>query len=398
MSKARLVITAVVVEGRSQSEIARAYGVSQPWISRLVARYHDVGEAAFEPRSRRPARSPNATSDEVVETILRLRKTLGEQGLDAGAQTICWHLEHHHDVVVSAATVWRILHRHAQITPEPRKRPRSSYLRFEAAQPNQMWQTDFTHYRLTAGIDAEILNFLDDHSRYLLACTAFTRVTGPAVVATVRTAIEAHGPPASVLSDNGMVFTTRFAGGRTGRNARNGFETELARHRIVQKHSAPNHPQTCGKVERLHQTLKKWLRAQPDQPATVDELQRLLDHFTTYYNHQRPHRGIGRRTPRDGLPNPAQGHPRRRPEPRRSTDQTRPRRHRRISHRPPPRPAAPHRHRTRPRRHRHPARSHRPRDPHHRRRHRRAPARTGPRPHPRLPTPAPTRKAKRPNP
>ncbi|WP_243653225.1 hypothetical protein [Pseudonocardia endophytica] len=73
--------------------------------------------------------------------MLELRKTLAEQGLDAGAQTICWHLHQHDQIVVSAATVWRILRRHTQITPQPRKRPRSSYLRFEAAMPNQMWQT-----------------------------------------------------------------------------------------------------------------------------------------------------------------------------------------------------------------------------------------------------------------
>lgn len=297
MSKARLVITAVVVEGRSQSEVARSYGVSQSWISRLVARYRAEGDAAFEPRSRRPQRSPTATGDHVVELIVGLRKTLDEQGLDAGAQTICWHLEHHHQIIVSTATVWRILHRHTQITPQPRKRPRSSYLRFEAEMPNQMWQTDFTHYRLATGVDVEILNFLDDHSRFLLACVAFARVTGPAVVATFQAAIAAHGVPASVLSDNGMVFTTRFAGGRRGYNARNGFEAELARHHVIAKHSAPNHPQTCGKVERFHQTLKKWLHAQPDQPCSVGELQALLDRFAERYNYHRPHRALNRTTP-----------------------------------------------------------------------------------------------------
>jgi transposase InsO family protein len=292
-----LVITAVVVEGRSQSEVARTYQVSQSWISRLVARYRAEGDTAFEPRSRRPHRSPSATDERVVDLILQLRKSLTEQGLDAGAQTICWHLERHHHITISATTVWRTLHRRTQIIPEPRKRPRSSYLRFEAAMPNQMWQTDFTHYRLATGIDAEILNFLDDHSRYLLACAAFTRVTGPAVVTTVRAAIDHHGVPASVLSDNGMVFTTRFAGGRSGHNARNGFEAELARHRIIQKHSSPNHPQTCGKVERFHQTLKKWLTAQPHQPRTVIELQMLLDRFADHYNHHRPHRALARTTP-----------------------------------------------------------------------------------------------------
>ena len=141
MSKARLVITAVVLEGRSQSEVARAYGVSQSWISRLVARYRTEGETAFEPRSRRPRSSPSATAPEVVELVLRLRKQLTEQGLDAGPHTLCWHLHQHHQVRVSTATVSRILTRHGQVTPEPKKRPRSSYLRFAAELPNQMWQT-----------------------------------------------------------------------------------------------------------------------------------------------------------------------------------------------------------------------------------------------------------------
>jgi hypothetical protein len=186
-----------------------------------------------------------------------------------------------------------------------------------------MWQTDFTHYRLSGGQDVEILNFLDDHSRYLLACTAYPRVTGPAVVAVFREAIARHGVPASVSSDNGMVFTTRFAGGRDARhgrrsghgNARNGFEAELADHRVVQKNSSPNQPQTCGKIERLHQTLKRWLAAQPDQPATVLELQALLDRFTADYNHRlqppTPAPLPGPAHPRRGLPRPPESHPHR---------------------------------------------------------------------------------------
>src|SRR5207342_3070661 len=222
MSKARLVITAVVVEGRSQSEVARAYGVSQPWVSRLVARHRAEGKTAFEPRSRRPRSSPSATSPEVVDLVLRIRKELVDQGLDAGPHTIGWHLTHHHAVTVSPATIWRICTRAGQVAPEPAKRPRASYTRFEASLPNQMWQTDFTHWHLIdehgRRTEVEILNFLDDHSRYLLACTAHTRVTGPIVVAAFRRAVDQHGVPASVLSDNGMVFTTRFAGGRGGRN------------------------------------------------------------------------------------------------------------------------------------------------------------------------------------
>jgi transposase len=110
MSKAPLVIT-VVTEGRSQAEVARAYGVSQGWVSRLVARCRAGGEAAFGPRSRRPFRSPNAVSDRAIELITGLRKELAGQGLDAGPHTICWHLQHLHGITVSAAAVSRYLSR-----------------------------------------------------------------------------------------------------------------------------------------------------------------------------------------------------------------------------------------------------------------------------------------------
>jgi transposase InsO family protein len=292
MSKARLVITAVVAEGRSQGEVARAYGVSQGWISRLVARYRAEGEAAFEPRSRRPATSPGAIPEDTADLIIGLRKELSGQGLDAGPHTIAWHLAHHHQVTVSAATISRYLSRAGLVTPEPRKRPRSSYIRFQADLPNECWQSDFTHYPLARGAGTEILTWLDDHSRLVLHLTAHARVTGPIVLAGFRAAVAAHGIPASTLTDNGMVFTTRFSGGKGGRN---GLETELRRLGVTQKNGRPNHPQTQGKVERFQQTLKKWLRAQPAQPVTLAQLQQLLDTFADEYNHRRPHRSLPHR-------------------------------------------------------------------------------------------------------
>jgi transposase InsO family protein len=295
VSKARLVITAVVVEGRSQAEVARAYGVSKGWVSKLVARYRAEGEAAFEPRSRRPKSSPTATDAGTVELIVRLRKQLSEQGLDAGPDTIAWHLAQHHQITLSRATISRYLTAHGLVVAEPKKRPRASYIRFQAALPNQMWQADFTHYRLADGTDTEILTWLDDHSRYALHVTVHSRVTGPIVRDTFRQAVAAHGIPASTLTDNGMVFTTRLAGGRRGRDSRNALEHELRRLHVQQKNSTPNHPTTCGKVERFQQTMKTWLRAQPDQPATLDDLQTLIDRFVRTYNHHRPHRSLPHR-------------------------------------------------------------------------------------------------------
>jgi len=293
VSKARLVITAVVVEGRRPAEVAASYGVARSWVYELVARWRTEGEAAFEPRSRRPKRSPTAIAQSTVEVIVELRRQLVAQGLDAGADTIGWHLEHHHQIQVSRATIDRTLRRHGLVTPAPKKRPRSSYVRFAAEQPNELWQADFTHYPLTTSADVEILSWLDDHARHALLVTAHPRVTGPLVVDTFRTAIALHGAPASTLTDNGMVFTTRLAGGRGGRN---GFETELAQLGIIQKNSRPNHPTTCGKVERFQQTMKAWLRAQPHQPATIAQLQALLDVFVDIYNTRRPHRSLPQRS------------------------------------------------------------------------------------------------------
>jgi transposase InsO family protein len=292
MSKARLVITAVIVEKRPVSEVARSYGVARSWIYVLLARYQAEGEAAFEPRSRRPKTSPAAISAGTVELIIRLRKELAGQGLDAGPHTIAWHLARHHQIQVSAATIIRYLTRAGLVAPEPSKRPKSSYIRFAAEQPNECWQSDFTHYPLAGGTGTEILTWLDDHSRYALSVTAWHRVTGPVVLATFRATVRRYGPPASTLTDNGMVFTTRFSGGRGGRN---GLEAELRRLGITQKNGRPNHPQTQGKVERFQQTLKNWLAAQDPQPADLTQLQALLDAFTHIYNHQRPHRSLPHR-------------------------------------------------------------------------------------------------------
>jgi transposase InsO family protein len=201
MSKARLVITAVTVEKRPVSEVARSYGVARSWIYVLLARYQAEGEAAFEPRSRRPKTSPAAIPDGTADLIVRLRKELAGQGLDAGPHTIVWHLRHHHQVTVSAATVSRYLSRGGLVTPEPAKRPKSSYIRFQADLPNECWQSDFTHYPLAGGAGTEILTWLDDHSRLALSVTAHVRVTGPIVLAAFRAAVAARGVPASTLTD-----------------------------------------------------------------------------------------------------------------------------------------------------------------------------------------------------
>jgi transposase InsO family protein len=289
MSKNRVIVEAVLA-GQSHGAVARQYGISTVWVGKLVARWRTGGWDAVEKQSTRPKTNPHETDPATISGVIALRHKLTEQGLDAGPHTIAALLQRDGHTPPSVTTIWRILTRAELITPEPRKRPRRSYLRFEADLPNECWQSDFTHWPLADGTDTEILTFLDDHSRYVISLTAHTTVTGAIVLDTFRTAIDNHGIPESTLTDNGLVFTTRSRGGR------NSFERELVILGITQKNGKPNHPQTQGKVERFQQTLKKWLRAQPPAPS-LHELQKQLDHFTSAYNQQRPHRSLDQRTP-----------------------------------------------------------------------------------------------------
>jgi len=291
MSMARVVIMAVVLEGRSKSAVARDYGVSRRWVQTLVARYLAEGETAFAPRSRRPHTSPQRTSQAVEDAIVALRKELAGAGLDAGAETIAWHLRQQAGGAPSVATIWRVLSRRGFVTPQPHKRPRSSWHRFAAELPNELWQADITHWPLADGGDTEILNIVDDHSRLLAGSTARAVFKAGDIVADLHTAMARHGRPERMLTDNGAVFTGLYRG--RGWVA---LERELAALGIALSHCRPYHPQTCGKVERLHQTLKKWL-ARQDPATTVTGLQAQLDAFAAYYNTYRPHRAIGRRTP-----------------------------------------------------------------------------------------------------
>ncbi len=242
--------------------------------------------AAVPPPPHQPQRHPPA----VVDRVLQLRHELLDYGADAGPHTIAAILHRELPDPPGVTTIWRILTRAGTITPEPRKRPRRSWIRFEADLPNECWQADFTHWTLTGGRDTEILLWVDDHSRFLISATAHTPVTGHIVVDTFRAACTRHGTPQSTLTDNGLVFTTRHRGGP------NKFEVELLVLGVTQKNGTPNHPQTQGKVERLNQTLKKWLTARP-RAADVEHLQTQLDEFTAYYNTNRPHRSLNRATP-----------------------------------------------------------------------------------------------------
>jgi transposase InsO family protein len=290
MDLARYVVEAVVLEGRSYREVARAHGVSKSWVGKLLGRFREGGYGAIAPRSRAPRTVPHRTPAELEDEIVALRKELCDLGVDAGAQTIAYHLGLRRGQTPSISTIWRVLRRRGFVVPQPHKRPRSSWVRFEADLPNECWQSDVTHWRLGDGTEVEIVNFIDDHSRLAVASRVLRIATAPTVLQTFREAGTRWGFPAALLTDNGCVYTTWHRGGP------NVMQTELLAMGIDYRHSRPYHPQTCGKVERFHQTMKAFLSKQ-DPAQEIAVLQAQVDRFVAYYNEVRPHRAVGRRPP-----------------------------------------------------------------------------------------------------
>jgi transposase InsO family protein len=286
MDLALYAVNAVLVEGRSVREVAAATGRSKSWVHRHVVLFRAGGAAALAPAKRGPRTAPNQTAPGVEDAIVGLRKHLVELGLDAGASTIAYHLRTQSLTPPARATIHRILVRRGFVTPQPQKRPRSSWQRFEAQLPNECWQSDMTHWQLDDGVHCEIINFIDDYSRAVLASVAVTTATATDVVRVFFDTAATYGLPQSVLSDNGAIYTAAYRGAATG------LEIELAALGITFKHGKPYHPQTQGKIERYHRTLKTYLRRRP--PAVnLAELQTQLDRFVHLYNEERPHQARG---------------------------------------------------------------------------------------------------------
>jgi transposase InsO family protein len=201
--KNQIIVESVVSQGLGVRATATKYGVSPAWVSTLVSRYRKDGPSAFEPRSKRPHGNKLATPPAIEDRIIELRKELLEIGTDAGADTIHTHLEREGLVTPSISTIQRILTRRGFVTPAPKKRPKSSYVRFAADLPNECWQSDMTHWHLEDGTGVEILTFLDDHSRFVLCLRAYPTATMENVRRLFAQSCERHGTPASVLTDNG---------------------------------------------------------------------------------------------------------------------------------------------------------------------------------------------------
>ena len=274
---------AVASEGVNVSALCRTLAMSRPTYYLWRGRYLEHGLAGLEPLSRAPHSSPQRVDPEIEAAIVELRKKLTEDGFDAGPGTIQWHLGRQGlKAIPSQSTIWRVLTRRGFVVPQPKKRPKSSWQRFVASAPNELWQADVIDWAIAAG-PVKIMSFIDDHSRTALRVKALMAATSEATWDTFCEATERWGVPVGQLNDNGLNFSGKL------RSVEVHFERNLRAIGVVAKTSRPYHPQTCGKVERFQQTLKRWLRKQP-LAADLDELQAQLDVFVDYYNHQRPHR------------------------------------------------------------------------------------------------------------
>jgi hypothetical protein len=273
------------------AEFAREHGVSARTVYRHRARVRAEGQ--WRPRSRRPRTSPNATPADLQAWILKLRDDLG---VDNGADHVRDALIDIHArtgpawAVPARSTINRVLSRHDRLQRNPKKRPRSSWRRFSYARPRDCYQQDGTEYELADGSTAVIFDVLDDCTRYLLACRAHRGETARGAIDAIEHAVKDRGAPGLVLTDNGAAFTSRLTQPDKGISAFTRTVLGLGSRPI---HSSPYHPQTCGKVERHHQTLKKWLRSQPPA-ATLEQLQQQLDAYRNYYNNRR-HSALPRR-------------------------------------------------------------------------------------------------------
>ncbi len=285
MSVRRLIVE-VDLDGLNVTKFCREHGISTWLFYQLRKRYAAEGAAGLEARSRAPKNVANRTPEWIEQEIVDLRKELDNDGLDAGAATILFHLQDRLGPGVtppSEATIWRILTRRGFITPEPDKAPKHAYRTFAAERANECWQLDDITWELSDASEVKIITLIDDCTRLCPGLSATETVNGDSAFTAFTAAADRWGWPERFLSDNAKAYkhTLAAAVGALG---------------VDHRHGRSRHPQTQGKVERFHQTLQKWLRAQPPA-ATLEELQTQLDAFCDIYNNQRPHRAIGRRTP-----------------------------------------------------------------------------------------------------
>ncbi len=272
--------------GSNRRELCRRFGISAKTGYKWLARHRREGPSGLKDRSRRPRRSPARTAAGIEQEVIRLRaqsrncwggRKLSRQLLGQGGP----HL--------APSTVTGILRRAGLLNPELAAAA-TPWQRFERSEPNHLWQMDFKgHFALLSNARCHPLTALDDHSRFSLALQACADELGDTVRAALTVVFRRYGLPAAMLMDNGGPW-----GGREHPYTRLGLW--LIRLGIKVIHGRPCHPQTQGKDERFHRTLRFELLRHFNF-TDLDHCQREFDRFRDRYNLLRPHDALGLATP-----------------------------------------------------------------------------------------------------
>lgn len=247
MAELRLeVLLAAERNGESVSEVCRRYGISRQTYYRYRRRF--LGGEELGDRSRRPQRSPGQIDVELEEMICRMRRAHPRWG----ARRIRAELGRVGVAAPAISTIHQVLRRNHLVADQPPRKPKA-LRRFERDISNELWQIDATEVVLVDQTKSYVFDLLDDHSRYLLAAIVAPGPTGEAAWDCFEDAASRYGLPTQVLSDNGLCFTGRLHGMQVD------FERSLSELGVQLINARPYHPQTVGKLERFHRTLKDWL-------------------------------------------------------------------------------------------------------------------------------------------
>jgi transposase InsO family protein len=284
-------VLAVIADGRTVSEVAGEWGVCRQTMHRWLGRYEGDGLEGLGNRSSRPAHCPHQTPAAVEVMVLEMRRSHPYWG----ARRIAFELARKGvEPAPSESAVYRCLVRAAVIDPISRRRRRESWKRWERAAPMELWQLDVVHgFLLADGSAAKALTGIDDHSRFCVSARLMTRERTQAVCDGFSSALRTYGLPGQVLTDNGKVFTGRFAQP----------PVEVLFDRICRENgidhilTQPRSPTTTGKIERFHKTLRTEFNTR-QVFRNLKTAQEALDEWVAYYNTQRPHQSLADVTPR----------------------------------------------------------------------------------------------------
>ncbi len=283
----------------SISDLCREFGVSRKTGHKWLGRYQKGRFWSLADRSRRPRRQPNKTPQEIEDRVVELRLEYGWSGPKLH------ELLKREKVSLSTATIDRIIRRRGLVSKEASSKPATK--RFERSRPNELWQMDFKgEYLLRAGGRCYPLSVLDDHSRFAVGLFALTSPSRDSVQPCVERCFEIYGVPEAMLMDHGTPWWhANNAHGLTR------LSVGLIKQGIRLIYGSIAHPQTQGKVERFHRTMKQEIKHR-GVPQTVEGMAEALSYFRQVYNEIRPHEALemdvpsGRYTssPRAFNPNP----------------------------------------------------------------------------------------------